>query len=124
MKPLTILGMAIGLLFSINTHAQQEPQKGYYSIYNNAERLHKHKYVPANNNADTAPHVFPKKIAKGYYAIRPDLRPFASRNFDGIQSTQTLPGSKILAPRITKGYYSIGDNATKLPGIKQPLQVE
>jgi len=90
------------------THAQQKEntdnntitnsvpvvQKGYYSIYKNAEQLSKKGTVNSDVIGITK---------KGYYAIGRNKNTAAKRS-----------GYNTNKPVITKGYYAIGNNSKKL----------
>lgn len=75
------------------------PAKGYYSIYQNAQKLTPQREYKAGV-ADTELN----NVQKGYYAI-------ASNN------QKLKPKYKVYSndrPAVTKGYYSIGNNNKKL----------
>lgn len=103
------LMVAICMLLSVISNAQQVnntntqelpvPVKGYYSIYQNAQKLTPQREYKAGVAAAEV-----NNVQKGYYAI-------ASNN------KKLKPKYKVYSndrPPVTKGYYSIGNNNKKL----------
>jgi hypothetical protein len=91
-----IIALACIVFGYSHSFAQQKttaPQKGYYSIGNNVQKLEKSQPVVMSHSTAT----------KGYYAMTDKAKP----NYVPIISIG------IITPP-TKGYYSIGDNHKKL----------
>ena len=97
------------VLLSVVSNAQQGnnksvqalpvPVKGYYSIYQNAQKL-----IPQREYKAGIADAEVNNVQKGYYAI-------ASNN------EKLAPKYKVYShdrPAVTKGYYSIGNNNKKL----------
>jgi hypothetical protein len=91
----------------------KEVTKGYYSIYNNIEKLPSGSlqlsYGQKKKVREAGKNIFPK-LQKGYYAIG------NNHTANGIDLPDTTPFSKgkRVYPVVTKGYYSIGSNVEKL----------
>jgi hypothetical protein len=99
-----------------NSASSLPPIKGYYGIYNNAQKLNSSQLLPivigTGKSADKAT-PGPKK---GYYTIGDNAQ---TRRIQLAKEITVVPGE---TPRIkiqnlaapVKGYYSIGENAKKL----------
>ncbi|MCU7552024.1 hypothetical protein OCK74_23085 [Chitinophagaceae bacterium LB-8] len=123
MKIFVFIISASLLFISITAYAQKDtgpvngfqsvyaPQKGYYSIGNNASKLQS----PASGQVFSGLRTSKKKtvpmVQKGYYATGNNQAKLGEQiSFEDVRPS----GSSYYKSRPVKGYYSIGRNADKL----------
>ncbi|WP_018611091.1 hypothetical protein [Segetibacter koreensis] len=95
--------------------------KGYYSIYNNGEKLNRvaarTNSIRKNEDSSTLKSNILATKPKGYYSIESNIEkikyPFTSDRFYFYIETNSKVIQNMI-PGINKGYYSIGNNGQKL----------
>ena len=108
----TILSV-IFILSSLFVCSQTPPKKGYYSIYNNKEKLiSKENAISDLKKQGTPQIVNSPQVQKGYYSIRDNEK-------QTVPGPSTITSTPDTAPKrkpgpVSKGYYSIGTNNKKL----------
>jgi hypothetical protein len=90
--------------------------KGYYSIYNNAEKLNSSNYRKTAENKGGESIKPGSSVAvspqKGYYSIGKNAERITTNQSLDLNSYSGIIQKEV--PVINKGYYSIGTNAKKL----------
>lgn len=104
-----LTGFVISCLFA---SGQTNPQKGYYSIQKNSEKLGAKKNI-VSDLFKTGTVINRPKTSKGYYAIG-NNKGNVSNTKSIVVKTADSATRRQVRPVIKKGYYSIGRNAEKL----------
>lgn len=113
MNVLTLIVSAGFILSPLFVCSQTLPHKGYYSIYNNKEKLISQENAVSDvKKTGTHEIIYKPKTQKGFYSIK------NNEKLTGFDSTDLKPNADTAPKRrpgkFSKGYYSIGTNHKKL----------
>jgi hypothetical protein len=114
MKHQPVILFSAFVLLSFLANAQTAPQKGYYAIHNNAQKLASNNGHTSNVNNGSNSKALTPAAPKGFYAIKDNsIKLNMAREYDAVVPTQSAAKNGATT-RPTKGYYAIGSNYNRL----------